>query len=77
MENPCWINCPVLRLKKDDRQLVCLMDNVIKMYDLSDAQLGHFAYLMAENAKEILSGAKCGHSLESIQQKAYFLGRSN
>ena len=47
------------------------------MCDLSDAQLGHFAYLMAENAKEMLSGTKCGHSLESIQQKAYFLGRSN
>lgn len=77
METPCWINCPVLRLKKDDRHLVCLMDQLALMRDLSDGQLAHFAHLIEANAKEMVGGAHCRHTIEAIQEKAYFLGRSN
>lgn len=66
-----------MRINSADRQLVCRMDETIKMRDLNDGQIGHFAYLKGENAKEMVGGASCGHTRESIQQKAYFLGRCN
>lgn len=77
MEKPCWINCPLLRLVGDDRHLLCLMDERVLMSDLSDSQIAHFAYLIGENAKEIVRGAQCPHAIEAILVKACLLSRSN